>query len=293
LVGFIALPVVFLFFLAMSLSPLFAAVLAAVTALTATSISPFLEVLRRGLSRTLVPALAALFIALAAAGALTTGYSERIPRPTSLTYMADFDKNQAFWVAPAHEIVPWTEEAAGGKLESGHPLPAYSGRPEYYRFREAPRFALEPPEVGLVEDALANGERTLRFRIRSPRGGRQFVVGFEAEKIFQVSMEGQVLTPTPQSQNRATVVFMNPGPDGFEAALQVPAGSAVSVNVRQSDPGTDLLSGFSLPPPPPGIQPRRVGVLLSKTFTFPALGPATSADATRTPENDPPSEAIS
>jgi hypothetical protein len=230
--------------------------------------------MRRGLRRALAPAFATLFIVFAAAGALTTRYTERIPRPTSLTYVSDFDENQAFWVAAANEVVPWTEEAAGGKLEPGHPLPAYAGRPENYRFREAPRFVLEPPEVRLVEDAVTSGARTLRFRFSSPRGGRQFVVGFEAEKIIQVSMEGQVLTPTAQSQNRVTVVFMNPGPEGFEAALQVPAGSAVSVRVRQSDPGLDSLSGFSLPPPPPGIQPRRIGTLLSKTFTFPALGSA-------------------
>ena len=137
---------------------------------------------------------------------------------------------------------------------------------------------MEPPEVRLVEDTVIDGARTLRFRICSPRGGRQFVVGFEAEKIIQVSMEGQVLTQTAQSQSRATAVYLNPGPEGFEAALQVPAGSAVSVSVRQSDPGLDALSGFSLPPPPPGIQPRRIGVLLSKTFTFPSLGPAAAME---------------
>jgi hypothetical protein len=274
LVAIIASPVIFIVFLAMFLSPLFAAILAAMTALMATSISPSLEIMRRGLRRALLPTFAALFIGFAAAGALTTRYSERVPLWTTLTYVADFDKNQTFWVAPANLVVPWTEKAAGGKLEQGHPLPDYVGRPENYRFREAPRFILEPPEVRLVEDAMTGGTRALRFRIFSPRGGRQFVVGFEAERIIQVSMEKQVLTPTAASENTATIVFMNPGPEGFEAALQVPAGSAVSVRVRQSDPELDALSVYTLPPPPQGIQPRRNGVLISKTFTFPALRPA-------------------
>jgi hypothetical protein len=273
LIAFIACPIVFTFFLAMFLSPLMAAILAALTALMATSILPSLEIMRHGLRPALVPVFVALFITFTAAGALTTRYSQRIPRPTSLTYVADFDKDKNYWVAAANEVVPWTEETAGGKFEPGHPLPDYAGLAENYRFREAPRFVLDPPDVRLVGDATADHTRTVLFRILSPREGRQFVVGFEADKIIQLSMEGKALTLADQSPNKATVVFIGPGPEGFEVSLQVPAGSMVSVSVRQSDPGLDSLSGLSLPAPPPEIQPRRLGVLLFKRFTFPAFTP--------------------
>jgi len=269
----VAVPLLVLFFETMFLSPLMAAIQAILVAMMLAAASPALEVMRRGLGRALPILFAVLFVGLSIAAALTVRYSEEIPRLASLHHLQDFDQGLAYWVAPTPSPDPWTESVAGGGFQAGYPRQEFIPRTAGYSFREAPSSTSPPPEARLVEDRVSGASRSLRLRIVSPRGGRQVIVICRAEKIAAASVEGRTLTLTPENDKSFRVVFMNPGPEGFELALEVGAESQVRVAVRESNPGISGLPGFALPPAPPGIRPHRIGVLLTKTFLFPPPGP--------------------
>lgn len=262
----LAAPVIFLFFLAMFLTPVSAAVLGAVTALIVTAAAPAVELLHRRLGKALPAALLVLFAGFAVASVATTRYTERTPRWVSLSYLADCDKGQAYWVARGRDVFPWTEEIAGGKFTPGHPRPEHAGRPELYAYREAPMTADAPPEVGTVEDRVDGTMRMLRLRVSSPRGGRRFVIQCTGENIAAAALEGKALEL--RSPKGFGAVFLNPGREGFEVALETEAGAPVTIKVRESNPGLPVLPGFVPPPPPPGLGLSRVDTILSRTFVF-------------------------
>ena len=264
LISLLAAPVIFFFFLAMSLTPLNAAILGAMTALMVTAAAPAVELMHTRLGKALPASLLLLFAGFAVAGAITTRYTDRIPRWVSLTYLTDFDKGQAYWITRGRDVIPWTEDLAGGKFRPGHPQPEYAGRPELYAYREAPMTVDAPPEVRTIEDRTEGGTRNLRFRITSPRGGRQFTVQCSGENISAAALEGQALDI--RSPKGFGAVFMNPGQEGFEVTLKADADTPIVIKVRERNPGLPALSGFAPPPPPPGFGLSWADIELFKTF---------------------------
>ncbi len=273
----VAVPLLVLFFESMFLTPLMAAIQAVLVSVMLTAATPALEIMKRGLGRALPILCAGLFVGFAVAAALTVRYSARIPRLASLQLLQDFDGGRAFWVTPTPSPDAWTESVAGGRFQVGHPQPEYAGRPDRYAFREAPASSSPPPEIRLVEDRETGASRSLRLRVVSPRGGRRIVIACQAEKLSEAAVEGRPLILIPENATGFALVFMNPGPAGFELALEVGAGTPVRMTVRESNPGLTGLPGFALPPAPPGIRPHRIGVLLSKSFLFPPPVPAETA----------------
>ena len=263
-------PVVFLFFLAMFLSPLFAAILAAVTALALTAMLPAVEVIRRGFGRALPAACAVLFLAFAVAGALTTRFTERIPRLASFSYLVDGDAGRAYWIFPGRDVDPWTEQVMGGPPRPGHPLPEYESVAGRFVYREAPALRQAPPEVQLVADSTAGGARALRFRISLPMRYREVFVRCESDKILSAHLSGQALALPPREVKTVATQFQNPPPEGFEVSFEVPAGRAASLVVRGENPGLPALENFTPPQPPPGILPHRILTVIQKTYRFPA-----------------------
>jgi hypothetical protein len=269
----IAAPLIVLFFESMFLSPLMAALQAALISLMLAAMTPAIEVVRRGLGRALPILCAGLFVGFAVAAALTVRYSERIPRKASFQYLQDFDKGLAYWVAPTQTPDSWTELVAGGRFQAGHPLPEYPGQPKRYSCRDAPASTLAPPEARLVEDREAGSSRFLRIRVVSPRGGRRIAVACDTEKLVVATVEGRPIFLIPDNVNGFGLVFMNPGPEGFELALEAVAGAPVRVSVRESNPGLPGLPGFAPPPAPSGIRAHRIDTLLAKSFLFPPPEP--------------------
>lgn len=273
----IAVPLLFLLFKTMFLTPLMAALQALLVSVMLAAASPALEVLRRGLGRALPILCAGLFAGLTVAAALTVRYTKEIPRLASFHHLQDFDRGRAYWVAPTPSPDPWTESVAGGAFQAGHPQPEFVPRTAGYSYREAPVSISPPPEARLIEDRVSGASHFLRLRIVSPRGGRQIIVNCRAEKFAAASAEGRALVLNAENDKSFRVIFMNPGPAGFELALEAGAGSPVRVAVRESNPGIAGLPGFALPPAPPGIRPHRIGVLLTKTFLFPPPAPREAA----------------
>ncbi len=250
----IATPVIDLAFQLMFLSPFTAAVIAGCTALMMTAATPAVESIRRRLGKSLALTLLILFAACTAAGAVTSRYTDRDPRWVSLTYLMDFDKGQAYWVARARDVGPWLEEIAGGRFKNGHPQPEFVGGAKYFAYREAPVAEIAPPEIHRFDDRTEGGERTVRFRIASPRGGQQLVVQCQGEGITSAELEGKPLVLRDASGKGFAFAFMNPGRGGFEFTVKTSSSAPLTVRVRESNTGLPPLAGFALPPAPKALR---------------------------------------
>jgi len=263
----IAVPLLVLLFQAMFLSPVMAGILAAVVSIMLAAMAPALEVLRRGLGRTLPLLFAGLFLVVFAVSAATVRYSDRIPRAVSLQYLEDFDAGRAYWMTVAGSPDAWTDGIAGGGPFLDNPQPEYFG--DRYAFRAAPLSEAAPPEVHIVEDRASDESRFLRLRVVSARGGRRISVSCETEGLRSAALEGRPLVLIPQNAKGFGATVLNPGPDGFELSLETAAASAVRVTVREYNPGFPALPGFAPLPPPSGVSARRIGVHLTKSALFP------------------------
>lgn len=266
----IAVPLLVLLFQAMFLVPFMAAVLAGLVSIMLAAMAPALEVLHRGLGRALPLLFAGLFLVASAASAASVRYSERIPRAANLQYLEDFDAGRAYWLNEARLSDPWTDGIAGAGPYLENPQPEYFG--DRYAFRAAPLSGETPPEVRLVEDRASGASRLLRVKVISPRGGRRVSVACETEGLRSAALEGRSLVLIPQNAKGFGVAVLNPGPGGFEIALETAAASAVRVTVREYNPGLPALPGFAPPPPPPGLRAHRIGAQLTKSALFPPPG---------------------
>ena len=243
---FIAAPMTLLLFESMFLSPLIAALLAAFVSISLAAMTPAVEVARRDLGRGLPVICAAMFMILAAVAAFSVRYTGEIPRLVSLQYLRDFDAEKAYWVARTKVPDAWTERISGGEFKNGHPRPELVNQPEAYSHREAPVMNAAPPEVGVTEEGNSGSIRRLRFRVVSPRGGRRILVTAEGAKIVSAALEGRPLVLRPDKEREFGLLFINPGPAGFEMSLETEGAAPV--------PGdrSRIKSGI---PGPSGIHP--------------------------------------
>jgi hypothetical protein len=119
----------------------------------------------------LLPGLATLFgVSFIVAGLLTSKASASQPKQDSLLYALDTDTGKAVWASLDKKPDEWTAQFLSGDARSGT-LPAIfnANTTAQWVQREAPAQPLVAPDVKLLDDKSAEGTRTLRMHITSPR----------------------------------------------------------------------------------------------------------------------------
>lgn len=204
------------------------------------------------------PRLAAVTGGLAAVlflvGALRSPFDPEHPRPTSLTYLLDASRREAFWLSSGPQPDAWTAGVLGPSPERGrlvHALPAWDSP---LLQAPAPVLPLPPPEARITRDETVNGVRSVTVRIRSPRGAPYLELQVEpARPLLGARFAGTELPPGPElgplaESESALFRYWVPPAEGVELTLRFPAGTALELRVVDQD---DAL-------PETGLAPRRV-----------------------------------
>lgn len=179
------------------------------TALLYFCLLPFFLV--SGLQKKLsVIALVLGILALAGAHFNSSSNPDR-PHPTSLIYLLDTDKNEAYWATTEKHPSDWTQEKIpmGGALkEIPASVSAFSSKygTRLRHFHEAPVLSVPAPSVETLHDTIVNGFREIHLQIRPQRDINRLEVFTNPVQLESAEINGIQLKPN-FLQNRGQRLF--------------------------------------------------------------------------------------
>jgi len=225
----VAMPVPYLLFVALGLPRAAGAVLFVV--LLACAFVPELEISRGGTSAKPALALAAGFLLMLAVGVGFNRFSPSTPRPVSLAYALDADKREARWITTDKHPDVWLENHIAKTNSDGWELP---GQGTIEREGPAAPLDLAAPKLELLGDVIAQGKRTLRFRLSSPRGAPFSLISVETKAaVFGGTIDGERLDePAPFHATPSEpwgFTFQGGPAEGIEWSIDLEPGAPVSV----------------------------------------------------------------
>ncbi|EYF02595.1 M20/M25/M40 family metallo-hydrolase [Chondromyces apiculatus] len=222
-------------------------------------------------------------VALACFGAAALGarFDAAHPQPTCLTYTLDHAAGEARWISDERRPSGWSARFLPADAPRA-PLPAFFAD-EGVTVRQAQAStpapslvkALEAPTLVAEKDERHGDRRTLRFRLRSPRGAPWAYVFVEGDtRVLAAYVEGHEVDPAVVTEplwpgGRWGFRHVGLESDGLAFMLDVPA-SAAPLRLRVVD------QSFALPPGVPA-RPAEMGAcrswladstLVSAAFTF-------------------------
>lgn len=184
---------------------------------------------------------------LFAVGWMNSGFDATHPHPESIRYELDADRGTAHWVTGDHRLGPWTNQFIPENtkpVEANNPslLAEY---PTTFA-ASAPVVSLLPPTAEVLEDQMEAGVRTLRLRLRTPRGASMLRVRIDAGRpVLAAWLEGQTFSLNDYAMAREGQLWLNYAacpPEGIELRLQLEGAGPVNLSL------VDLKDGL-----PPGV----------------------------------------
>lgn len=208
-------------------------------------------------------------------GATTTHYSAAHPKPSVVLYALDADTGKAVWASSATRADSWSAQYVGTSPSKGR-LPGFypAWLPFEFLQHEAPALPLVPPEAELIESTGDADSRTIRVRVRSPRGGRALFVDLPGSEVVDAYAEGHKLgLPADSRWNKLgswSVNYANLPADGVELRLRIKGSGKVKVVVVDSSIGLPPVPGETFAPRPANSVPRHSGdqTLALRSFEF-------------------------
>ncbi len=241
----------------------------AVVALLLGVLVPHLQFLG-GERRWTVPAgFAALAVVFLAGELVNSRFSADQPRPNQIQYTLDAGSGQAVWQSTATEPDGWTEQFFAGGYAKGKDVfsPAYYFDQEFGVIRSpAPALDLPAPRLTVLEDTIADGLRTLRLRLSSPRGAYAAHMDLQLPgDLIAATLSGQSVVvatgPTndnyviPAGTRRFPLMVHNLPVEGLEIILVVRATGRIGVALQDFSNGLPDVPGMTITPRPPAYMP--------------------------------------
>lgn len=270
----IFVPVIYLIFVGTTL--LAGGIAAALIALLLAFLLPQLQILWKQ-NRWLVPAGALLVsVCFLIAGTAASKFDQRHPRPDSLIYGLNADQKHASWMTIDAAADSWTAHfvPADAKASELHEFFPWNSRK--YRQADAPTMGLPAPVMEVLEDSTANGERTVKIRIRSQRQAPELFVSTAAgDQIREARLDGKALggfeSMPKVLRDRKLWGFDYVGlpKEGIELVLRIPSGP-MRLNLVDGSYGFPDELHSSMEQRPPDTVPRPFPVN-DKTFVTRSL----------------------
>ncbi len=168
-------------------------------------------------------------------GSLTAGFDTDHPRPNAVAYILDADSWQAAWFSGGPIQDDWTNQFFSTEPERGtvgelFPITQRSGFPIMQG--EAPKIALEAPQVDVLSDQIAGGVRILQLHLSSPRGASIIMLDVEPYVAVQaVIFNGKRIESIEFEINAWNLTYYAVPQEGFEITLELDPLQAINLQI--------------------------------------------------------------
>ncbi|MDM9630174.1 M20/M25/M40 family metallo-hydrolase [Robiginitalea aurantiaca] len=225
-------------------------------------------------------ALAALivFAGLFMGAHLNSGFSEDRPKPTSLLYVKNLDRDNAYWATYENSPSEWTKAYLGDQPVTPDPNELKTLSSKYSTgftyTKAAPDKPIPAPEITVDQDTLIDGNRHLGLTISPGRDVNRLEVFTNEIPVLEASVNGAALSEyylKNRSRSRLfTHYISNNSPSVLK--LVIPAGSPLELTLYEASNNLLNSPGFSIPPRPADQIPMPFvlndAIVLIKTLRF-------------------------
>jgi hypothetical protein len=186
-----------------------------------------------------------------------------------VAYLLDADSGRATWFSAGPEQDEWTRQFFASDPERGSvgklfPIPQRSGFPIWQG--EAPKVALEAPQVDVLDDQTAGGVRTVRVNLSSPRGAPVMMLDVQPYGAIQaVTVEGKRIEPIESKTNLWSLTYYAVPEDGFQVELELDPSQAIDLQVSDQtwELTPEVLDSLDAP-----FQPRSQAMMPMPNFDY-------------------------
>jgi hypothetical protein len=237
-----------------------------------------LEVVRHGLRLWLPIALAGAGLVVLMAVGSTVAFDTEHPRFTSIYYRLD-ETGAARWQT-VDRLDRWTGQFLREKLSRPFQdayFPQMGVRPSIVG--AAPEVPLAAPVIEVLRDATTGDRRTVRLRLRSPRGAQvvsllvHSVVGGLTASVDGLHLQSWDTTILDGTTVRWWFDYYAPPPGGVVVTLRFAAGPAALLRVVDFSYGIPSQLAGQYAARPSGMLPGRIGdgTLVERTLRLPVV----------------------
>lgn len=256
----VVVPLIYLLASAASVAqPMFAAIIAAMTALLAAAL--VLHFQHFAGNRAWVPlVLVAAAVGFAGASLVAGRFDADQPRPNHIQYTLDADTGEATWVSAATRPDAWTDQFFTDGYTAGRAAfsPGYFFGQTFDVIRaDAPTVNLPAPRLTVLDHTTTDGVRTLRLRIASPRGAAMVHADLNLPgALIAATIDGEpVAVNEDAALRRFPIAVYNPGDKGIEVTLSVRGSEPITATLTDFTNGLPDIPGLSITDRPPQSMP--------------------------------------
>jgi hypothetical protein len=215
------------------------------------------------LNKYALPALALLLAAAAFIGGhLTSTPSPTRPLHTDLIYCLDTDGQKAMWISGYKKPDDWNKWFFK-KPRIGTITEIYPNDRGSYLINDAPKAALLPPVLNLLEDRVDNNKRELHFNLSSAGQALFMTLLFpENAAVSYIEVDGKPMeagvTPGVYPAKKSggyTLTYYAVPPEGIDIRMRCKPGVRISLTVLEFKLGLPVITGCAYPPLPAHIIP--------------------------------------
>ena len=235
-----------------------------------------LEMARRGFRLWLPLALAAAGVAVLMAVGSTVAFDTEHPRFTSVYYRVD-ETGAASWQT-VDRVDGWTASSFAGTCAARSRMPYFPQMGVRSTIAAAaPPVPLPAPLIEVLRDSTTGDRRTVRLRLRSPRGAPvvsllvHSVVGGLTASVDGLRLQDWDTTILDGTTVRWWFDYYAPPPDGVVVTLRFAAGPEVLLRAVDFSYGIPPQLAGQYDGRPPGMLPGRIGdgTLVETTLRLP------------------------
>ncbi len=218
-----------------------------------------------------------LFAVFSIAAHIKSNFNEKRPKPSSLLYVYDADKDSAVWATYDHKLIGWNNQFLEDKLEVSKSeeyktLASKYGSGFTYTAK-APKKDIAVPWIDTIKDTIEGNNRLIEFCVTPKRDVNRLdiyanPVKFTSVKVNNIALSDNFL----QKRGKKLITHYISNNDYTELALSFPKDSILELTFYESS--NDLLTNkeFTVPHRPDNSIPMPFvlndAILVTKTLKF-------------------------
>lgn len=218
-----------------------------------------------------------LFAAFSIYAHINSNFNEKRPKPSSLLYTYDADKDEAIWATYDSKLIDWNNQFLGSEKRVPQPMEyktLYSKyRTQFTYVSDAPKKAIAAPWIDTVKDTIVGNERLLEICVTPKRDVNRLDVYTNPLHLNAVKVNSIPLTDEFLERRKTRLIthFISNN-DYTELELSFPKDSVLELTFYESS--NDLLShkDFTVPKRPASSIPMPFvlndAIMLTKTLKF-------------------------